>query len=178
MRRNIVLIMSALLMIALFTGCSSKIEDELTTLQNDMKENVGDPMFDIADEFEQKGVDVENGAISPEEFLSYYDEEVQPAIDEKRKYIDDYETPTTDEAKEYYTVLTDGMNLALDVIEESAGLMTALLDDSVSEEEFFELGENIDKLVNELDEKDTEILAMQEELEEEYNIEFEEIELE
>lgn len=165
-------------MVALFAGCSSKVEDELTTLQNDMKDNVGDPMFDIADEFEQKGMDVENGDITPEEFLVYYDEDVQPAIDEKRKYINDYETPTTDEAKDYFAVLSDGMNLALDVIEESATLMVALLDDTVSEEEFFELGENIDQLIDELDAKDEEITVMQNDLEKEYNIEFEEIELE
>src|SRR5699024_4073225 len=101
MKKKINLIFIALIMTALIAGCSSKIEDELVTLQNDMKENVGDSMADVADEFEQKGIDVENGDISPDEFLTYYDEEVQPVINEKRNYIADYEAPSTDEVKEY-----------------------------------------------------------------------------
>lgn len=178
MRKKLILVFTALLMVVLIAGCSSKIEDELVTLQNDMKENVGDSMADVADEFEQKGIEVENGDISPDEFLTYYDEEVQPVIDEKRKYIADYEAPTTDEAKEYHAVLTDGMILALDVIEDSAGLMIALLDDSISEEDFFEKGDELEQVVDELEAKDEEILSLQKELEDQYNVEFEDIDLE
>src|SRR5699024_2685717 len=178
MKRNITILVSLLAMIVIFAGCSSKIEDELITVQTDMKDNVADSMTGVADDFEQKGMEVENGDISPEEFIDFYEAEVQPVIDEKRQYLADYEAPSTDEAKEYYTVLTDGMNLALDVIEDSANLMVGLLDDSMSEEEFFELGEELESVVDELDKKDEEITKMQSDLEDEYNIEFEDIELE
>src|SRR5690625_4190252 len=74
-KKKIMMIIIIILMKVLIAGYSSKIEDELVTLQNDMKENVGDSIADDADEFEQKGIDVENGDISPDEFLTYYDEE-------------------------------------------------------------------------------------------------------
>src|SRR5699024_5724994 len=114
MKRNITILVSLLAMIVIFAGCSSKIEDELITIQTDMKENVADSMTGVADDFKQKGMEVENSEISIEEFIDFYEAEVKPVIDEKRQYFADYEATSIEEAKEYYTVLTDGMNLALD----------------------------------------------------------------
>src|SRR5699024_7434609 len=173
-----VLIFTVIFMVALFAGCSSSTEDELVTLQNDMKDNIGEPLADIEEEFDQKSGEVDSGELTPDDFVTYYDEEVQPAIDEMRQYIDDYDEPTTEDAKEYYTVLTDGLNLALDMLDKFAEFMTVLVDESASEDDIFEIGSDIDEILEELNQKDEEIQTLREELEEEYDIEFEDFDLE
>ena len=173
-----VFMFTAIFMIALFAGCSSSAEDELVTLQNDMKDNIGEPLSDIEEEFDQKSGEVDSGGLTPDDFVTYYDEEVQPAIDEMRQYIDDYDEPTTEDAKEYYTVLTDGLYLALDMLDKFAEFMTVLVDESASEDDIFEIGSEIDQLIEGLDEKDKELQKLKKKLEEEYDIEFEEFNLE
>lgn len=178
MRKKAFILFSLIMVVAFLAGCSSKTANELVTLQNDMHDNVSETMSEVVDEFEAKGEELDSGALSPEDFMTYYEEELQPVIDEKKQYIKDYEEPTTDEALEYYGVLTDGLTMALDVLDKSAEFVTLFVDDAISEDEIYEFGMEIDQLAGELEEKEDELLTMQEELESEYDIEFEEMELE
>lgn len=174
MKKKVLFIFSALLMMAVVAGCSAGPKEELEEFHSDVKTNVAEPIFELAEGIEDKAVEFETGAISEDELIAYFEEDIQSVIDENRTYLQDYEEPGTEEAQEYYAALTDGMNMTLDILEKTSALVIAMVDADF--DAMMTLGEEVDQMTVEMDEKSVLIEELQEKFEEEFDAVFEEIE--
>jgi hypothetical protein len=174
MKKKVLFIFSALFFTAVLAGCSASPKEELEEFHSDVKDNVAEPIFEVSEEIEGKAMEFESGDISEDELITYFEEDLQSVIDEKRDYLQDYPEPGTEEGQEYYAALTDGMNMTLDILEKTSELVVSMVDGDF--DAMMTLGEEVDQMTGEMEEKGNRIEDLQEQYEEEFDAEFEEIE--
>ncbi len=174
MKKTVLFIFSALFIMTVLVGCSASPKEELEEFHTDIKDNVAEPIFELAEGIEEKAMEFESGNISGDELITYFEEDLQSVIDENRAYLQDYTEPGTEEAQEYYAALTDGMNMTLDILEKTSELVVAMVDGDF--DAMMTLGEEVDQMTGEMDEKSNKIEDLQKQYEEEFDAEFEEIE--
>lgn len=173
MQKRFMFIIVGLLMTFALVGCSSQIEDELVTYQNDFKENVADPIEEATSLAEEKEFQLEAGEIDEFEFIAFLEDDFLPTMQEKRTYIADYPALETDEANDYKELLDDNALTSIDFLEKNSEfLMEILTDEDMTEEAIMEHLDNLELLLDEIVAKDEAVEKRQNELEDEYNIEF------
>lgn len=174
MKKKVLFFISALFISAALVGCGASAQEELEAFHNDVRDNVAEPVFGMADEIDEKLAEFETGSLSGEEVAMYFEEDLQAAIDDGRDHLAGISEPGTEEAQEYYEALTDGMNHAFDVLEKVSELMIAMVDGDF--DALAALGEEIDQLERDMEDKNARIEELQEQYEEEFDMEFEDME--
>lgn len=173
MRKKVFLFVGSLVIFAMLAGCSGNTKEDLETIHNDIKENVADPVFAVSDEIDEKFTEFEEGSVSTEEMNTYFEEDLKDIIEEKREYLADYSEPKSDEAKEYYSVLSDSMYTTFDVFDVATELMVALINEDM--EAIISLEDEVEKVTQEADDVMDELDKLQKKYEEELDAEFDDI---
>ena len=176
MKKKTYLLFSLILTLVIVSGCSSKEADEIVEVHNDFNENVAEPMEDLGEKFDEASMQIETGETEMDKFVSFMEDDIGSSIDELKAYVDDYDEPSTDEAKNYYNELTESFNLVFEGLDKSIEMTVGAVEGSMSETELMDIMTELEDLEVKANEKQNKLEEMREDYMEEYDIEFEDME--
>lgn len=130
--RKVFLTVLAISTVLFISACSSKEEQEVLDLHNDLVDEV----YPIYDDF----IDVSDGlsmTATDEEVYALFESDLVPMAEEIEQFFDDRD-PESDVAREYYDLRNEEYQYLVDFIYESEAMLGEYIDGTLSEAEFDE----------------------------------------
>lgn len=168
------------LLSACILGACSSPEENLASTQDDMVENVKENIVQVREktlEYQDDFAADPEAALEhfdefTEEFVGFLEEEAIEQLKDSRTYLNDYATPETEEAQEYFDLYKATMEAYIPLLEANIEFNINLLQDNLSEADVDEYDEQMLQFDKEINQKLERLSTLTDKYEEKYDMHF------